>query len=104
MTITTIFIIALVTFLIRLSPFVIFSKHAKTPDWIKYLGKFLSPAVMGMLIILSIKDINMMDYSKSMPILISVSSTILIHVWKRNNLISIIGGTSIYMILVQNIF
>lgn len=94
-------IMAGVTFLIRLSPFLIFSKQKKTPDWIVYLGRVLPPAVMGMLIVYSLKSVDVYDGGSWIPVVLAVVSTILLHLVKRNNLLSILGGTAIYMMLIQ---
>lgn len=94
-------IMAAVTFLIRLSPFLIFGKQKKTPLWIVYLGRVLPPAVMGMLIVYSLKSVDVMKGSSWIPVVIAVFSTVCLHLLKRNNLLSILGGTAIYMMLIQ---
>ena len=38
------------------------------------------------------------------PQAISVAAVILLHLWKKNNLVSIFGGTLLYMVLVQFVF
>lgn len=104
MTFILILVMALVTYLIRISPFILFGKHQKTPLWVTYLGKYLPPAVMSMLIVYSLKDINPMDYIRSLPVLIAILTTGALHLWKRNNLLSIISGTVVYMMLIQKVF
>lgn len=94
-------IMAAVTFLIRLSPFLIFGKQKKTPQWIVYLGRVLPPAVMGMLIVYSLKSVDVLKGSSWIPVVIAVLSTVGLHLLKRNNLLSILGGTAIYMMLIQ---
>jgi branched-subunit amino acid transport protein AzlD len=100
MIVASIIVIALVTYLIRLLPFLIFGGNKRTPEWINYLGRYLPPAVMGMLIVYSIKDTSLLQLSASIPVAVAISATILIHVWKRNNLLSILGGTGLYMFLI----
>ena len=101
---TSIITMALVTYLIRLAPFVLFGGSRQTPQWVEYAGKYLPPSVMGMLIIYSIKDVDFFMYQSSLPIALAMGSTAMLHLWKRNNLLSILGGTAIYMILIQMIF
>jgi branched-subunit amino acid transport protein AzlD len=100
-TILIIFIIALVTFAIRGVPFILFPAHKKTPKYILYLGSVLPNAIIGMLIIFCIKNISVFTAPFGLPEAIAITFIIIIHTWKRNTLLSIGGGTVIYMLLVQ---
>jgi branched-subunit amino acid transport protein AzlD len=99
--ILAIMLMALVTYLIRLGPFLLFGKGKNTPKWVTYVGRVLPPAVMGMLIVYSLKSVKLLDVSSSLPVAIAIAVTSLLHLWKRNNLLSILSGTAIYMALVQ---
>lgn len=101
--ILAIVIMAVVTFLLRSLPFLIFSK-AKTPPFIEYLGKFLPFAIIGMLVVYCLKDVRPLAYPYGLPELIAVLIVALLHVWKRNTLLSIVSGTVSYMLLVQLVF
>jgi branched-subunit amino acid transport protein AzlD len=90
------------TILLRGLPFVIFRKH--TPSYIVYLGRVLPPALIGMLVIYCFKDVSFTTAPHGLPELIAAGSVVLLHVWKRSSLVSILGGTAIYMVLVQMIF
>lgn len=90
------------TFITRAFPFIVFSKN-KNSSYINYIGKVLPPAVIGMLIIYCVKNVNIFEFPYGLSEILSIVSVILLHVWKRNNLLSILGGTIIYMILVQKI-
>lgn len=104
MIVLSIAVMALITYFLRVAPFVIFSKHQKTPEWILYIGKYLPPAVMGMLIIYSLKNTDISQISQIGPLVIAVFITVILHLWKRNNLVSILSGTLVYMLLVQVAF
>lgn len=97
-------VIALVTAAIRFLPFVIFNGNRKTPQIIDKLGKVLPYAIMGMLVIYCMKDINFTSPSSFLPMLIACLIVGVLYVWKRNTLISIISGTVCYMVLVQMVF
>lgn len=97
-----ILIITAVTVLLRFLPFLIFQK--KTPKAIIYLGNVLPYAIMGMLIVYCLRNISFISGSYGIPEIISVVAVILLHKWKHNTLISILGGTALYMIFVQLIF
>ena len=97
-------VIALVTAATRFLPFLIFGRKRKTPALILYLGKVLPCAILGMLVIYCLKDISVLSFPFGLPELLGVGAVALLHIWKRNSLISIGGGTVLYMILVQFVF
>ena len=71
---------------------------------IQYLGKVLTPAVIGMLVVYCLKATPVMDAPHGLPEAIAVAVTAGLHVWKRNNLLSIGAGTILYMVLIQAVF
>ena len=94
----------LVTALTRFLPFFIFRKGAKTPAFITHLGNVLPYAIMGMLVIYCLKDVTFLSAPYGLPEMLGCAVTALLHIWKRNTLLSIGGGTILYMVLVQLIF
>lgn len=103
--ISIIIAVGLTTYFIRLFPFLILSKKNKTiEDFMMYLGKVLPPAVIGILIIYCLKDINFSATPYGAPEFLAVIMVVLLHIWKRQTLMSILGGTIFYMILLQKIF
>lgn len=97
-------VMALVTAAIRIFPFLIFGRGRKTPKIIDKLSRMLPTAIMGMLVIYCIKDISFATVDGFLPALISILIVVMLHLWQRNTLLSIIGGTVSYMLLVQLIF
>ena len=97
-------VIALVTIALRFLPFLIFSGKRQTPAYIAYLGKVLPFAIMGMLVVYCLKDVTLLAAPYGIPELLGCAAVVLLHLWKRNTLLSIAGGTVFYMILVQMIF
>lgn len=96
--------VAAVTIAIRFLPFAIFHGNRKTPEFVTYLGKVLPYSIMGMLVIYCLKSVNIISGSHGLPELISCLLIVILHVWKRNTLLSIIGGTACYMLLIQFVF
>ena len=94
----------LATMATRFLPFLIFSDSKKTPAIITYLGKVLPCAIMGMLVVYCMKDVSFLSGSFGIPELISCAVVALLHIWKRNSLLSIGVGTVFYMVLVQLVF
>lgn len=96
-------IIAAVTILLRVLPFIVFSNNRQTPKIIEKLGALLPYAIMGMLVVYCLKDVTFTSLSDFLPALISSVLVGVLYIWKRNTLISIIAGTVCYMILIQTI-
>jgi len=93
-----------VTILLRFLPFAVFSGNRKTPAYVTYLGKVLPYAIMGMLVVFCLKGVSLTAAPHGIPEAIACVLVILLHVWKRNTLVSILGGTVCYMALVQLVF
>ena len=97
-------VVAAVTIALRFLPFFIFGGKRKTPEIILYLGKVLPYAIMGMLVIYCLRSITTGSIGAGAAQIIACTAVAVLHLWKRNTLISIIGGTVIYMVLVQMVF
>lgn len=102
--IITIAMVVLGTMITRFLPFIIFPADKPTPRYIQYLGKVLPSAVFGLLIIYCLKNVSIFTGNRGIPEAISIMFVVLLHLWKRQMLISIAGGTILYMLLVQFIF
>ena len=97
-------VVAAVTIALRFLPFVIFSGSKPTPPFVSYLGKVLPYAIMGMLVVYCLRNVNLASAPHGAPEFIACLIVAALHLWKRNTLISIIGGTASYMLMVQMIF
>lgn len=100
----TIAICALGTMATRFFPFLIFSGKRETPKYIQYLGKALPSAIFGMLVVYCLKNVNIISGAHGIPEGIAIIVTVWLHMWKRQMLLSIAGGTVCYMLLVQLVF
>ena len=96
--------VALTTFATRVLPFLIFPKGKEIPEVVRYLGRVLTPAVIGMLVIYCLKNVSVLAAPFGLPEFIAVAAVIVLHVWKRNNPLSIGVGTALYMFLIQVVF
>ena len=102
--IITIALCAFGTMLTRFLPFFVFSEKRKTPRFVNYLGKALPAAVFGMLVVYCLKGVNILAGSHGIPEALGIVATAGLHLWKKNMLLSIAGGTAVYMLLVQFLF
>ncbi|MBB5264848.1 branched-subunit amino acid transport protein AzlD [Catenibacillus scindens] len=92
------------TMLTRFLPFLVFGSKRPTPRYIQYLGKVLPGAIFAMLVIYCLRNVSVFQGSHGLPELIAIAVTVGLHLWKRQMLLSIAGGTICYMLLVQLIF
>lgn len=88
----------------RFLPFLVFSPKKPTPKYIQYLGKALPAAIFGMLVVYCLRGVDPLAGSRGLPELISLLVVVALHLWKRQMLLSIAGGTVCYMLLVQLVF
>ena len=88
----------------RFLPFLLLGDKRQTPPFITYLGKVLPYAIMGMLVVYCLKEVSVTDLSSVLPAALGVAVTAGLHLWKHNTLLSILGGTVCYMLLVQMVF
>ena len=92
------------TAMTRFLPFLVFPGDKPVPKYIQYLGRVLPSAVFGLLVIYCLRDVNILSGSHGIPELISIAAVAGLHLWKRQMLLSIAGGTVCYMMLVQMVF
>ncbi|MBR2352879.1 MAG: AzlD domain-containing protein [Clostridia bacterium] len=98
-----ILICAACTALERFLPFLVF-REGRTPAIVGYLGKILPMAIMATLVIYCLRGTTFTSFSGFLPQLIAVAVTVLFHLWRRNTLLSVLGGTVAHMCLVQFVF
>ena len=96
--------VALATQITRWTPFLVFSGGRKLPRMVEDLGRLLPPAMMGLLVVYSLRNTDLLTGSHGLPEAIAVAVTAGLHLWRRSTLLSILAGTAVYMLLVQLVF
>ena len=97
-------VMAAVTFLTRVLPFLLFDRGGKPPRVILYLGRVLPPAIIAMLIVYCLRGMTFSSPAGFVPLVLASLAAVLLHLWKGSDLISIFGATILYMVLVQVVF
>ena len=92
------------TVLTRFLPFWLFPEKKEPPKAITYLGRVLPAAMMGLLVVYCLKGVQWAAAPHGVPEAVSVAVVAALHKWKGNVLLSIAGGTILYMLLVQVVF
>ena len=100
----TIAVCTAATMLTRFLPFVVFGGGRPTPKFVVYLAGVLPCAIMAMLVVYCLRNVDVLHFAYGLPELIAIAVTISLHLWKRQMLLSIAGGTVCYMLLVQFVF
>ena len=110
MPLTTVQILAIIlavslgTQITRWLPFLLFPESKQPPKAVLYLGKVLPPAMMGLLVVYCFKNVSWLSGSHGAPELLATAAVVGLHLWKKNVLLSIAGGTAMYMVLLQVVF
>ena len=99
-----IMVCSIVTAALRALPFLLFPAGKETPPLILYLSGVLPSAVMGMLVVYCLKSVSITKAPHGLPEFLAIAAVVLVHKWKHNTLLSILGGTLLYMVLVQVVF
>ncbi len=94
-------VVVLGTMATRFLPFLVFPPGKPTPDYVRYLGRVLPAAAIGLLVVYSLKDVNVLAGSRGLPELVSVAVVVWLHLWKKNMFLSIAAGTILYMVLIR---
>lgn len=97
-------LVTLGTVLTRALPFLLFPEKRQVPKFMKYLANVLPFTIIGMLVVYCLKDVSLTSSPNGLPEIISIGAIILLHLWKKNTLLSIGVGTVLYMMLVQFVF
>ena len=103
-TIVMILAVAAGTQLTRWLPFWLFPENKEPPPVVAYLGRVLPAAVMGLLVVYCLRNVDIAAAPHGLPELIALAAVTALHLWKRNVLLSIGVGTALYMVLVQAVF
>lgn len=90
----------LIIFATRAFPFVVFSKK-EPPRILRFIEKYIPPMIMAILLVYCLKDVQFTNVSSSVPTLVALAVTVILHLWRHNSLISIFGGTALYMVLMR---
>ena len=90
-----------VTLLLRALPFMCFGRKGGVPKWIASLGSMLPPAIMAALVVYCLKSVPYGTFADGAYQLIAGAVVVLVHLWRRNTLLSIAVGTAAYMLLIR---
>ena len=91
----------LCTFALRAIPFALFGGKQTMPPAVRRLARMLPAAIIAVLVVYCLKSLPAADAANAAVTLGSVAAVVLLHLWKKNTLLSIAGGTILYMALLR---
>lgn len=91
---------ALITYFYRALPFLFFSK-VKVPEVLNKLKDILPAAFMAILVVYCFKGVPSASFNERIYLACGALITVLVHLWKRNTILSVVLGTAVYMFLLN---
>lgn len=88
----------LILFFLRAFPFLVFSRK-EPPAFILFIEKYIPSLVIAALLVYCLKDVQVTASPFAIPSAAALACTVLLHLWKNNAMVSIFGGTILYMVL-----
>lgn len=93
-------VMAAATAATRALPFLVF-RNRNVPGFVPFLALYGPPAVLTILTLYCFKDVDWSYAPHGAPELAATALTAALHLWRRNTLLSIAGGTALYMFLIR---
>ena len=100
-TLLAILVCAACTFALRVAPFALFSGKRDMPPAVRRLANRMPAAIIAVLVVYCLKGIPVSDLTGNAVTLACVLAVVILHLWKKNTLLSIAGGTVLYMALLR---
>ncbi len=97
-------VVSLCTMFLRAFPFMVFGGKKEVPGIVRYLGVVLPASIMAVLVVYCLKGIQFQTLANWLPAILASMLVVILHVWKKNILLSIALGTICYMVLIQVVF
>ena len=97
----TILAIAAGTQFTRWLPFWLFPEKRQVPRDVLFLGQALPPAMMGLLLVYCLPGVDFSSAPYAVPEAVALLAIYFLHRWKHNALLSIAGGTAVYLMLLR---
>lgn len=92
----TLLVIFAVTYALRLAPFLAL-RRVRDSALVSFLGRTMPLGVMAILVVYTLSSVNLTAAPYGLPEVAGVVVTAALHLWRRNALLSIVGGTGTYM-------
>lgn len=92
---------SLCTVVTRALPFAVFGGRREMPDTLRRLTALLPPAIIAVLVVYCLKDLSSENATGLVATAAALAAVAVLHIWRKNTLLSIAAGTIIYMALIR---
>lgn len=92
-----------VTWALRALPFAVLAPLRSSP-LVAYLAAAMPVGVMVILAAYTLRHLTPRDPGVAWPALLALAATVAVHLWRRNVLLSILGGTAVHVVLASAVF
>ncbi|MFG2946293.1 branched-chain amino acid transporter permease [Streptomyces adustus] len=100
--VAAVLVAAAVTWALRAVPFAVLTPLRESGT-VQYLSTRMPAGVMVILVVYCLHDLPLTEARAAAP-LAALAVTIGLHLWRRNALLSILGGTATHVILASTVF
>lgn len=100
--IAAVLVAAAVTWALRALPFAALAP-LRASGTVRYLSARMPVGVMIILVVYCLRDLPVAEARAAAP-LSALAVTVGLHLWRRNALLSIVGGTAVHTVLASTIF
>ncbi|ELS54580.1 branched-chain amino acid transporter permease [Streptomyces viridochromogenes] len=100
--VAAVLVAAAVTFALRALPFAALTP-LRASMTVQYLSLRMPAGLMVVLLAYCLRDLPL-THARALAPLAALGVTVGLHLWRRNALLSIIGGTAVHVVLVSTVF
>lgn len=92
-----------VTWALRALPFAVLAP-LRSSAWVAYLNVSMPVGVMVILAVYTLRAFSPHVPGQAWPTVVALVVTVGVHLWRRNVLLSIVGGTAVHVALASTVF
>ncbi|MDC7246029.1 MAG: AzlD domain-containing protein [Sphaerochaetaceae bacterium] len=92
---------ALVTIFLRALPFILFRSEKAGSEALDFIAENLPVAVIAILIVYSVSHVSFSSFDGWIKEAVSIGCVVALHLLKKNTLLSVLGGTAVYMAMIH---
>ena len=92
-----------VTFALRALPFAAL-RPLRDSALVAYLSRHMPAGVMVILVVYTLRGVSLGETPHGLPEALAIAATVILHLIRRNAVVSILGGTAVYVLLVNLVF
>lgn len=101
--VTASLVMGAVTFALRALPFAAL-RPLRHSELLAYLSRHMPAGILVILVVYTLQDVSLETPPHGSPEALAIAATVGLHLLRRNAVLSILGGTAVYVLLVNLVF